>query len=76
MCFPKPAEKICKGIRHAVKPFVGGVGLGGRFVESRSGRGAAAAKKSLSAVLESLRQRIHPQVSREDTRHPEDRTEL
>jgi hypothetical protein len=28
VCFPEPAEKICKGIRHAVQPFVGGVGLG------------------------------------------------
>ena len=26
--FPVAAEKICKDIRHAVKPFVGGVGLG------------------------------------------------
>jgi len=69
VCFPEPAEKICKGIRHAVQPFVGGVGLGGRFVESRSDRRAAAAKMSLSAVLESLRQRMHPQVSRKDTRH-------
>lgn len=69
VCFPEPAEKICKGIRHAVQPFVGGVGLGGRLVESRSDRRAAAAKKSLSAVLESLRQRMHPQVSRKDTRH-------
>ena len=67
--FPEPAEKICKGIRHAVQPFVGGVGLGSRFVEPRSDRRAAAAKKSLSAVLESLRQRMHPQVSRKDTRH-------
>ena len=48
---------------------MGGVGLGGRFVESRSDRRAAAAKMSLSAVLESLRQRMHPQVSRKDTRH-------
>ena len=69
VCFPEPAEKICKGIRHGVQPFVGGVGLGSRFVEPCSDRRAAAAEKSLSAVLESLRQRIHPQVSRKDTRH-------
>ena len=48
---------------------MGGVGLGGRLVEFRSDRRAAAAKKNLSAVLESLRQRMHPQVSRKDTRH-------
>ena len=53
VCVPEPAEKICKGIRHAVKPFEGVVGLGGVLVESRCDRRAAAAKKSLSAVLES-----------------------
>jgi hypothetical protein len=71
VCVPEPAEKICKGIRHAVKPFEGGGGLGGVLVESRCDRRAAAATKSLSAVLESLRKRMHPQVSREDTRHSE-----
>ncbi len=44
VCFPKPAEKICKGIRHAVEPLEGGVGLGVCLVESSSDRRAAAAK--------------------------------
>jgi len=72
VCFPEPAEKICKGIRHAVQPFVGVRRSQHRAcdgVAKRTDAGRTGAQQGCRHCASPVGSRSPRQVSRALTRH-------